>query len=121
MSDIALPGDRLAAASAWLRRYGLAAFGAAIILAWVARGDLRAVAHAATIRTSSMWRCACGRRRPRNWLGTDALGRDVATRVIYGARVSLTVGMVVVLVGAAVRHAARRRRGLCARLGRRRR
>src|SRR6185437_10283037 len=34
-----------------------------------------------------------------NWLGTDALGRDVATRVIYGARVSLAVGMVVVLVG----------------------
>ena len=52
------------------------------------------------IRTSSTWRCACGRRRAGNWLGTDALGRDVATRVIYGARVSLTVGMVVVLVGA---------------------
>ena len=54
MSDIALPGDRLAARSRWLRRYGLASFGAAVILVWVARGDLRTVAHAATIRTSSM-------------------------------------------------------------------
>ena len=56
-----------------------------------------------------------------NWLGTDALGRDVLTRVIYGARISLTVGLVVVLIGGAVRHAARRRRGLCAGLGGRRR
>ena len=29
----------------------------------------------------------------RNWLGTDDLGRDVLTRVIYGARVSMIVGL----------------------------
>ena len=28
-----------------------------------------------------------------NWLGTDDLGRDVLTRVIYGARVSVIVGL----------------------------
>ena len=28
-----------------------------------------------------------------NWLGTDDLGRDVLTRVIYGARVSMIVGL----------------------------
>jgi peptide/nickel transport system permease protein len=32
-------------------------------------------------------------------LGTDHLGRDVLSRVIYGARVSLTIGFAAVLVG----------------------
>ena len=36
-----------------------------------------------------------------HWLGTDALGRDVLTRVIYGARTSLTVGFAVVLIAGA--------------------
>lgn len=33
--------------------------------------------------------------------GTDQLGRDILTRVIYGARVSLIVGLTAVLLGAA--------------------
>lgn len=33
-------------------------------------------------------------------LGTDQLGRDILTRIIYGARVSLIVGIVAVLLGA---------------------
>jgi peptide/nickel transport system permease protein len=36
-----------------------------------------------------------------HWLGTDELGRDVLTRIIYGARTSLTVGFTVVLIGGA--------------------
>ena len=34
-------------------------------------------------------------------LGTDAVGRDILSRLIYGARVSLTVGVAAVLLGAA--------------------
>src|SRR5919109_1545385 len=28
-----------------------------------------------------------------HWLGTDGLGRDLLTRILYGARVSMTVGI----------------------------
>ena len=37
-----------------------------------------------------------------NWLGTDQFGRDVLTRIIYGARTALFVGFVSALVGATV-------------------
>jgi len=37
-----------------------------------------------------------------NLVGTDQVGRDVFSRLIYGARISLTVGIVSVLIGATI-------------------
>lgn len=39
---------------------------------------------------------------PGYWLGTDALGRDILSRMIYGARISLIVGVFTVLLQGAI-------------------
>jgi peptide/nickel transport system permease protein len=97
MSGIALP----AVASArrrWTRRYGLAAFGAVVIVTWVvlaAFGQIISPYNANVVDVAE-------RLHPpswQHWMGTDQLGRDVATRVVLGARVSLAVGFSVVLIG----------------------
>jgi peptide/nickel transport system permease protein len=39
---------------------------------------------------------------PRHWLGTDPLGRDELTRVLYGGRLSLYVGLASVILSMAI-------------------
>ncbi|MER3450717.1 MAG: ABC transporter permease, partial [Chloroflexota bacterium] len=39
---------------------------------------------------------------PAHWLGTDENGRDVLSRLIYGAQVSLTVGLLSAVVAVAL-------------------
>lgn len=82
----------------WLRRYGLPVAGAVIIVAWA----LAALLAPWLLRHDPNFVDVAHRLRPpslEHWLGTDSLGRDVLARVVYGARISLSVGLVVVLVG----------------------
>ncbi|HYB55287.1 MAG TPA: ABC transporter permease [Alphaproteobacteria bacterium] len=83
----------------WLRRYGLASLGAAIILAWILVALFAPLIAPYLPDTVEVTK----RLQPpetAHWLGTDALGRDDLTRLIYGARISLSAGFIVVIVGA---------------------
>jgi peptide/nickel transport system permease protein len=81
------------------RRYGLAGAGAAIIAIWLL------VALAAPLLSPYAPDAVdvVNRLQPpsaTHWLGTDALGRDVLARLIYGSRISLFTGTIVVLASA---------------------
>lgn len=58
---------------------------AAIFAPWVAPYDPIGIAISNKLQPPSM----------AHWLGTDYFGRDVLSRMLYGARVSLTVGLLV--------------------------
>jgi peptide/nickel transport system permease protein len=36
---------------------------------------------------------------PEHWMGTDDLGRDLFTRILYGGRISITIGIMAALIG----------------------
>ncbi len=80
-----------------LRRHPTAIAGAvilglmvlmAIAAPWLGTVDPQAVSPIKRLRPPS-WAA---------WFGTDMLGRDIYSRVVYGARVSLTVGLAVAFV-----------------------
>ena len=84
----------------WLKRYGLACGGALIILAWILVALLAPVLASQPPNLVDVGQ----RLRPpsaAHWLGTDALGRDVYARLLYGSRISLFTGIVVVFLAAA--------------------
>jgi len=79
----------------WLSRYGMLALGlvlvggmslAAILAPWLSPADPNAI----NVNALLLKPCAA------HPLGTDALGRDVLSRILYGGRVSLWVGFVAV-------------------------
>jgi peptide/nickel transport system permease protein len=70
----------------------LCMIGIAILAPWLGTVDPQAVAPIKRLKPPSR----------EFWLGTDMLGRDVYSRVVYGARVSLVVGLVVALLSTCI-------------------
>src|SRR5438552_14209431 len=62
----------------------------AIFAPWIAHYDVGATNLAMSYLPPS----------PAHWFGTDSTGRDIFSRVVFGARISLEVGVIVVLVSA---------------------
>jgi peptide/nickel transport system permease protein len=79
-------GLRLWLSGGWLSVLLLAA----ILAPWIAPHDPLAQDLFAG-RLPPFWQAGA---EPGYWLGTDSLGRDVLTRIIYGARVALVVALV---------------------------
>jgi len=84
-----------------LRRHPTAIFGAAVLLAMIA------IAIAAPLLGTVDPQAISPVKRLRDpwgeyWFGTDMLGRDVYSRVLYGARVSIAVGLAVAVLSTLV-------------------
>ena len=84
-----------------LRRHPTAIVGAIVLLAmvavalaapWLGTVDPLSVSPIRRLRPPSA----------EHWFGTDMLGRDVYSRVLYGARVSLAVGLAVALLSTVI-------------------
>jgi peptide/nickel transport system permease protein len=93
------PPGWVATAADFCRRRPLGALGAAIIVLMfvvaIAAG-LLAPYDPQTVDFSAM----LTRPSAAHWLGTDAFGRDVMSRLIYGSRTALIVGFVSAFIGA---------------------
>ncbi len=84
-----------------LRRHPTAIVGGVVLLLmvllallapWLGTTDPLALAPVKRLRPPSA----------ENWFGTDMMGRDVFSRVVYGTRVSLTVGLAVALLATSI-------------------
>src|SRR6476620_811012 len=64
----------------------------ALFAPWVAPFDPLAVDYASMLAAPSR----------EHWLGTDSFGRDVLSRIIYGARAALAVGFLASFTGSTV-------------------
>lgn len=100
-SSIPEPPRSLTKAQRWRRRYGLAAVGATIVMVWILLALLAPLISPYSPNVVDV----TVRLRPPSavyWLGTDTLGRDVLSRLLHGARVSLFAGITVVMLGALI-------------------
>jgi peptide/nickel transport system permease protein len=105
MAEIPLAAPVLAAPTTSGRRIGRAPWGYYIACAWLGAVVLAAI----FAPLLPLWDPAIpdyknvfGGITPQHWLGGDTLGRDTFSRVVYGARASLLVGICAVVLGALV-------------------
>ncbi len=102
MSEATLAPEQVTSgwrARRWWRRYGLPAIGICIIFSWLMIGIFAPLfapynPYAVDVTQRLLPPSA------QYLLGTDELGRDVLSRIFYGARVSLLAGLLVVGIGA---------------------
>ena len=90
--------DRLGDALYVLRRNPRMIVGGAIVLAWLlvaALAPLIAPYDPIAVKVADALQSPNGA----HWLGTDDLGRDVLSRVMWGSRISLSVGLISVSIG----------------------
>jgi peptide/nickel transport system permease protein len=80
------------------RRYPLGAVGAIIVLVFVATAVF-ANFIAPFDPTSTDAKASLARPGGTFWLGADFMGRDMFSRIVYGARISLAVGLGATLLG----------------------
>jgi ABC-type dipeptide/oligopeptide/nickel transport system permease subunit len=80
----------------WVVILGLAilllVFIAAIFASWIAPYDPYEIATGAALEQPSV----------KHWLGTDTIGRDTLSRVIYGSRTALEVGFITVAIASII-------------------
>jgi peptide/nickel transport system permease protein len=80
------------------RRYWLAAVGGSLVVAWIVvaiAAPLLAPYGPDVVQIARRLQPPSGE----HWFGTDTLGRDILSRVLYGAQISLLAGGVVVMIG----------------------
>lgn len=96
---VAMPRqDRLGDALYVLRRNPRMIVGGAIVLAWLlvaAFAPIIAPYDPIAVKVADALQSPNGA----HWLGTDDLGRDVLSRVMWGSRISLSVGLISVSIG----------------------
>jgi peptide/nickel transport system permease protein len=99
---IAAPGGTTMRRDAWrrFRKNKLAMVGLAVIVLLVI-----AAVFAPLIARYDPYQLSSDLRKPPSgdhWFGTDTVGRDLFARMVYGARVSLTVGIIAALIATVI-------------------